>query len=274
MAKRSLRSKRHRGPIPARVEELTRIDPPPPVPKPFQPEDLDPRRPSSYVENCVNMTFHDCDVGPTQQLLQVGGTFNDIRISNSYDREEFIRERRIQRRTDDHSVSTVVSDADAGTSVIARARGGRSIKAEEETTALQRLAWAWNRLRGTRYVARHQPDTLQFEDGFLAASGSCAPNIPVQVTQLDASLKGDFCRDGFVEHALAELPTAIRAAVHHKRDFDTDMKRKTILLLISPVAIGTAAREQLQAQTFDICGYREAWVSPAGEAAFPLPAAQ
>jgi hypothetical protein len=262
-AKAERRRNKH---VPDAVERVTRDRS---LPAQGWPDNLPPSRPAIVAVNSVGR-ISGSNAG-AMQLLEVIGDQSSVVVEDCVDRGEHIRHRTFETRGDEHAASTIVTDR-GGTPVVTARERRRPTKDEDEMRALRWLALSWNAHHGTHYEAHHQPDTSQYEDGYLRSSNPAEDGeIPVQVTHLDAALKETLSRDGYVlNYDLGQLTAAVEAALEKKKNVDAATKGKTVLALTCPVGIGTSAIDVLRTTPFELHGFRDVWVCATQEVGFRL----
>lgn len=136
---------------------------------------------------------------------------------------------------------------------------------QDEGTAAQALARAYNARNGTQYtVMGKETDDYDYADRVLESKNGKPELMLVQIRHLDTDViarlgkKGEFD----VNRTASDLIESINIAIGAKSKVDPRIKPKTLLLLQIPVMLGKLVRRELQRWTFDLKGFRGVWIAP------------
>jgi DNA-directed RNA polymerase subunit RPC12/RpoP len=144
---------------------------------------------------------------------------------------------------------------------------------DEEGPSAEALAKAYNAQKGTNYTVRPKPrEDGDYVDRYLDSKNDEPKELSIQIRHLDTEIIAQLGKkDEFdVKRTVGDLAESINKAIDAKANVDPKLKLKTILLLQLPVMLGKLVREELQGATFELKGFKGAWLAPFREECFEV----
>ncbi len=175
-------------------------------------------------------------------------------------------------RTDGNIEASLASDR-GKPATLSATRKERVDGFEEEETAAQALAKAFNTRHGTRYAVQpKKKDDYDYPDRILGSSGDEPKLVIVQIRHLDTDVIAKLGKaDKFdVNRTSGDLIASIIKAIAVKAKVDPKVKPKTLLLLQIPAPLGKLVRKEIQRWSFDLKGFKGVWIAPFREESFEV----
>ncbi len=218
------------------------------------------------VTSCTQCGGGHLDLAVRENWLSL----DELALTATNAQGEFVHER-IQK-TDLNTSANLAADL-GKPSKISVERKNRITGFEEEGAAAEALVNSFNKLRRTSYYVQEKPEEdSDYADRVFTSKDDATGRINIQIRHLDSEIIAGIGPPGRVEvdRTVLDVITSISGAICHKANIDPKLKADTILLLMLLAPLGEAIRQAICENVFDCKGFKEIWILPFHEEAFPL----